>query len=45
VYPDVAKELDLLKQTLDKYFTDNSIKKSTKELRIKVWEAVKKLWK
>ena len=42
-YPDVAKELHLLRQTLEKYATTNSVLLRD-ELRMKVWKAVKKLW-
>lgn len=42
-YPAVAKELHLLRQTLDKYVANDSILHRN-ELRLKVWEAVKKLW-
>lgn len=43
-YPDVAKELQLLQLSLDKYVA-NDIIGYRYELRLKVWEAVKKLWK
>lgn len=43
-YPDVAKELHLLRQSLDKYTAIEAIRHRD-ELRMKVWEAVKKLWK
>ncbi|MBF2707671.1 hypothetical protein [Flavobacterium soyangense] len=43
-YPVVAKELHLLLQTLDKYVENDTIS-SRDEFRMKVWEAVKKLWK
>jgi hypothetical protein len=43
-YPDVAKELQLLQKTLDKYVASDTIWHRD-ELRMKVWEAVKKLWK
>lgn len=43
-YPDVAKELQLLQKTLDKYVASDTIWRRD-ELRMKVWEAVKKLWK
>ncbi len=42
-YPDVAKELHLLRQSLDKYTAREAIRHRD-ELRLKVWEAVKKLW-
>jgi anti-sigma-K factor RskA len=42
-YPAVAKELHLLRQTLEKYATTNSVLLRD-ELRMKVWKAVKKLW-
>jgi hypothetical protein len=42
-YPAVANELHLLQQTLDKYVTSDTIWRRD-ELRMKVWEAVKKLW-
>ncbi len=42
-YPAVAKELQLLQETLEKYTTNNSVFRRD-ELRMKVWEAVKKLW-
>lgn len=43
-YPDVAKELQLLQLSLDKYVANDTIGYRY-ELRLKVWEAVKKLWK
>ena len=42
-YPDVAKKLHLLRQSLDKYTSSDTILHRD-ELRMKVWEAVKKLW-
>lgn len=42
-YPAVAKELQLLQKTLEKYTTNNTVFRRD-ELRMKVWEAVKKLW-
>lgn len=42
-YPAVANELHLLQQTLNKYVTIDTIWRRD-ELRLKVWEAVKKLW-
>ena len=42
-YPAVANELHLLRQTLDKYVSNDTIWQRD-ELRMKVWEAVKKLW-
>jgi anti-sigma-K factor RskA len=42
-YPDVAKELQLLQETLDKYVANDSFYHRD-ELRMKVWEAVKKIW-
>lgn len=42
-YPDVAKELHLLRQSLDKYTSSDTILHRD-ELRMKVWEALKKLW-
>lgn len=42
-YPAVAKELQLLQETLEKYTTNKSVFRRD-ELRMKVWEAVKKLW-
>lgn len=42
-YPDVAKELLVLQETLDKYVANDSVFRLD-ELRMKVWEAVKKLW-
>ncbi len=42
-YPDVANELHLLRQALDKYTASEAIRHRDK-LRMKVWEAVKKLW-
>lgn len=42
-YPAVAKELDLLKKSLEKYTAIETIWRRD-ELRMKVWEAVKKLW-
>ena len=42
-YPDVAKELHLLRQSLDKYTASDAIWHQD-ELRMKVWEAVKQLW-
>ncbi len=42
-HPAVADELHLLQQTLDKYMTNDTIRLRD-ELRLKVWEAVKKIW-
>ena len=42
-YPAVAKELQLLQQTLHKYVSNDTISRRD-ELRKKIWEAVKKLW-
>lgn len=42
-YPAVSKELDLLKKSLEKYSSNNTIFHRD-ELRMKVWEAVKKIW-
>lgn len=42
-YPAVAKELYLLQQTVEKYTANDSVFHRD-ELRMKVWENVKKLW-
>ena len=42
-YPQVARELQLLRQALEKY-TGSDKAKHRIELRRNVWEAVKKLW-
>lgn len=42
-YPQVATELKLLRQALEKY-TNDTLTKHRDELRMAVWEAVKKLW-
>jgi anti-sigma-K factor RskA len=42
-YPAVAKELHLLQQSLEKY-SSNETFLHRDELRMKVWEAVKKIW-
>jgi hypothetical protein len=43
VYPEVSKELLLLREALEKYGNSNKLWRRT-ELRMKVWKAVKKLW-
>ncbi len=43
MYPQVARELQLLRLALEKYASSNKIKERD-ELRSKVWAAVKKLW-
>ncbi len=42
-YPKVASELQLLRETLEKYAGSNKIHPRS-ELRMEVWKAVKKLW-
>ncbi len=42
-YPKVARELQLLRQALEKY-AGSDIARRRDELRNDVWEAVKKLW-
>jgi hypothetical protein len=42
-YPQVARELRLLRQALEKYMGSNKIV-HREELRKAVWENVKKLW-
>ncbi|MDN3677046.1 hypothetical protein QWY90_06950 [Flavobacterium paronense] len=42
-YPAVANELLLLRQSLEKYADNESIWRRD-ELRIKIWQAVKKIW-
>lgn len=42
-YPAVAKELYSLRLSLEKYTANDSVFRRD-ELRMKVWEAVKKLW-
>jgi hypothetical protein len=42
-YPTVANELHLLQKALEKYTENNAIFHRD-ELRMKVWEAVKKIW-
>ena len=43
-YPEVAIELELLQGVLKEYERTNKLTKQD-ELRMKVWQAVKKLWK
>jgi hypothetical protein len=42
-YPQVARELQLLRQALEKYAGSDTTRRRD-ELRRDVWEAVKKLW-
>ncbi len=42
-YPQVARELQLLRQALEKYAGSDTVRRRD-ELRKDVWEAVKKLW-
>lgn len=42
-YPKVARELQLLRQALEKY-AGSDIARRRDELRNDVWEAVKKMW-
>ena len=42
-YPQVAKELKLLQQALEKYAGSDTVSRRD-DLRRDVWEAVKKLW-
>jgi anti-sigma-K factor RskA len=42
-YPAVAKELELLKKSLEKYTASDTIWRED-ELRMKVWKAVKNIW-
>lgn len=42
-YPQVARELQLLRQALEKYAGSDAVRRRD-ELRRDVWEAVKKLW-
>ena len=42
-FPQVARELQLLQQALEKYAGSDTIRHRN-ELRRDVWEAVKKLW-
>ena len=41
--PEVAKELELLQDVLKEYERTNKLSRQD-ELRMKVWQAVKKLW-
>ena len=42
-YPQVSRELQLLRQALEKYAGSDTIRRRD-ELRKHVWEAVKRLW-
>jgi hypothetical protein len=42
-YPAVANELLLLRQSLEKYSSNDTIWQRD-ELRMKIWQAVKKIW-
>lgn len=42
-YPEVARELELLQDVLKEYERTNRLSRQD-ELRMKVWQAVKKLW-
>lgn len=42
-FPEVAQELRSLQEAIDKYVANDTVS-SRDELRLRVWEAVKKLW-